>query len=70
MAKLFKAQGFSTVIRIDRINAVDKIKNEDGEIVVRVFLAGADSRYEMNFLKYDDAAGKAYEDIVKAMEED
>ncbi len=70
MAKLFKPQGFNTAIRIDRINAVDKIKNSDGESVVRVFLAGSYSGYEMNFLKYDDAAGKAYEDIVKAMEED
>lgn len=70
MAKLFKPQGFNTAIRIDRINAVDKIKNQDGESVVRVFLAGTGSGYELNFRSYDDAAYKTYEDFVKAMEED
>lgn len=70
MAKLFKVKGFTTAIRIDRINGVDKVQKANGQIIVRVLLTGMDSGYEMNFDKYADLADKAYEDIVKAMEED
>ena len=70
MEKLFKSQGFTTAIRIDRINGIDKVQKANGQSIVRVFLTGMDSGYELNFDKYDDLAEKAYEDIVKAVEED
>ena len=70
MAKLFKIDGFKTAIRIDRIDAVDRIKNAKGENHIRVFMNGLEQGYTLNFDKFDEEADKAYENIVKAIEED
>lgn len=69
MAKLFSISGFKTVLRIDRVNAVDRV-NEDGKEFIRVFLPGVDSGYHFNFEDRADLADKYYDEIIKALIEE
>ena len=69
MAKLFRPVGFTSSFRIDQIKIVDKIKDKEGNNLVRVFVDSTSHCYELNCLEHEDAAEKTYNDIVKAIEE-
>ena len=69
MAKLFKIDGFKTVIRLDRVDAVERVDNGKGEEHLRIFMSGMDGGYTINFGKYGEMADKAFNDIVKEIEE-
>ena len=70
MAKILKFKGCKTVIRVDRIDAVDRCKSDDGKEVVRVFMSGMEAGYTLNFDTDETLADKVYEVIVKAIGED
>lgn len=70
MAKVLKFRAFKTVIRVNRIDAVDRCKSDDGKEVVRVFMSGMEAGYTLNFDTDETLADKIYEAIVKAIEED
>ena len=70
MAKVLKFRAFKTVIRVDRIDAVDRYKSDNGKEVVRVFMSGMEAGYTLNFYTDETLADKIYEAIVKAIEED
>ena len=70
MAKVLKFRAFKTVIRVDRIDAVDRYKSDNGKEVVRVFMSGMEAGYTLNFDTNETLADKVYEVIVKAIGED
>ena len=70
MAKVLKFKGFKTVFRVDRIDAVDRYKSDNGKEVVRVFMSGMEAGYRLNFDTNETLADKIYEAIVKAIGED
>lgn len=63
MAKVLKLDGFPTAIRVDRITAVDRIKDEKGW-VVRIFAIGIDGGYHLQFKDQEELSEKVYKNIV------
>lgn len=69
MAKVIRIEGCQTVIRVDRICAVDRRKETEGW-VVRIFIIGCSDGYHLSCGNYEEASEKLYNDIIKVMEED
>ena len=67
MASIYKLSG--AAIRIDRIDALDRVSLGDKQIV-RLFISGLDGGYKLSFGDDKEMADKVYNDLVKAIEED
>jgi hypothetical protein len=67
VANIYKLSG--AAIRIDRIDALDRVTLGSKEIV-RLYISGLDGGYKLNFGDDKEMADKVYNDLVKAIEED
>ena len=71
MAKTLTISGFKVAFRLDRVDAVDRMKNEDGNEIIRIFISGGiEGGYHLNFGVYGDIADRAYEHIIKTLNEE